>query len=140
MEQRKHGVRTRASKYSYILPTVAYFVCRSRPSSPRLGRRFLNDLSRLLLRSAEAFHRTGGNRQYSLAQFNDLAAGFYATRALHRMQPRDRMLVQWMSESVPLEEQAERLDMTYAAVQRAGLRAVERFRKVYELIVSRSEG
>lgn len=63
-----------------------------------------------------------------------------ATRALHRLPPRDRSLVRWMSEGVDLREQAEKLDMTYEAAQRAGLRAVERFRKIFRLIVRQSSG
>ena len=47
---------------------------------------------------------------------------------------RDRNLVQMASEGVPLREQAERLQLSYAAVQKAGLRALERFRKAYELV------
>lgn len=61
----------------------------------------------------------------------------YAARAVHRLPPRDRQFVRWMSEDVPIEEQAERLGMTYAAAQRAGLRALERFRKVFRLITER---
>lgn len=62
-----------------------------------------------------------------------------AAKAAHRLPPRDRKLVRWMSEGVPIEEQAERLGMSYAAAQRAGHRALDRFRKVFRLITSRGE-
>lgn len=57
-----------------------------------------------------------------------------AAQALAALPDRDRDLVKWMSEGVPLREQAERLGIAYLAAQRAGLRAVERFRKTFELI------
>lgn len=57
-----------------------------------------------------------------------------ATRALATLPERDRRLVEWMSEGVPLDTQAQRLACSYAAVQRAGLRAVERFRRAFHLL------
>jgi len=57
-----------------------------------------------------------------------------ATRSLAALPERDRRLVEWMSEQVPLEDQAARLGISYAAVQRAGVRAQERFRKTFELV------
>jgi DNA-directed RNA polymerase specialized sigma24 family protein len=57
-----------------------------------------------------------------------------AARALAVLLPRDRQLVQWASEDVPVAEQAERLGIGYDAAQRAGLRALERFRKAYRLV------
>ena len=60
-----------------------------------------------------------------------------ATRALAALPDRDQQLVQWNAEQVPLTEQAERLAMSYAAVQKAGLRAQERFRKTFELMMRR---
>lgn len=61
-----------------------------------------------------------------------------ATRALAALPTRDQQLVQWHSEKVSLEDQASRLNITYAAAQKAGLRALERFRKTFELLTSRS--
>ncbi|HEX9795318.1 MAG TPA: sigma-70 family RNA polymerase sigma factor [Planctomycetota bacterium] len=61
-----------------------------------------------------------------------------STKALAVLPERDRKLVCWMSEEVPLEEQAARLDMSYAAAQRAGLRALERFRKAFQLLSERA--
>ena len=55
-------------------------------------------------------------------------------RALAALPERDRQLVRWQSEGVPLAEQAERLGLSYAATQRAGLRALERLRKVWRLL------
>ncbi len=60
-----------------------------------------------------------------------------ATRALAALPDRDQQLVQMASEQVPLNEQAERLDMSYAAAQKAGLRAHERFKKTFELMLRR---
>ncbi len=62
-----------------------------------------------------------------------------ATRALDLLLPRDRKLVVWSSEGVDIDEQAERLGLSYAAVTQARRRALERLRKSYEL-VSRREG
>ena len=56
-----------------------------------------------------------------------------ATRALSLLPERDRSLVRWASEGVDLTEQAERLGLGYAAVQRAAHRAVERLRGTLEL-------
>ena len=63
-----------------------------------------------------------------------------ATRALATLPERDRQLVTWATEGLELEEQARRLRLSYAAVQRAGLRAQERFRKAFELLTPRAEG
>lgn len=60
-----------------------------------------------------------------------------ATRALAALPDRDRQLVQWTSQQVAIEDQAERLDVTYAAAQKAGLRAQERFRKTFTLLLRR---
>lgn len=57
-----------------------------------------------------------------------------AARALAVLLPRDRQLVQWMSEDVPLAEQAARLGLAYDAAQRAARRALDRFRKAFRLI------
>jgi DNA-directed RNA polymerase specialized sigma24 family protein len=57
-----------------------------------------------------------------------------ATRALATLPERDRDLVRWMSEGIELEEQGRRLGLGYAAVQRAGLRATERFKKAFRVV------
>ncbi len=57
-----------------------------------------------------------------------------SARALAVLPDRDRKLVRWAGEGVPLGVQAERLEVSYAAAQRAGLRAMERFRKAFQLI------
>ncbi len=59
-----------------------------------------------------------------------------AAKSLDALPDRDRDLVRWMSEGVPLDQQAERLTCSYAAVQRASLRAVERFRKAYSVLAA----
>ena len=58
-----------------------------------------------------------------------------ATRALSALPDRDQKLVQWNADQMPLAEQADHLAMSYAAVQKAGLRAQERFRKTFELMM-----
>lgn len=63
-----------------------------------------------------------------------------ATRVLDALPPRDRDLVRWSAAGIALEEQATRLEISYAAVQRASLRAVERFRKTFRLAVDRRRG
>lgn len=60
-----------------------------------------------------------------------------AVAALAALPPRDRDLVRWTSEDVPLEKQAERLGITYDAAKQARLRALERFRKAFELAARR---
>lgn len=57
-----------------------------------------------------------------------------ATRALDLLLPRDRDLMSWAAEGIDLREQAQRLDLSYAAVTQAKKRATERFRKAYELV------
>ncbi len=66
---------------------------------------------------------TGAGRREQLA----LAAKVIATLA-----ERDQQLIRWMSEDVPLEEVARRLDVGYEAAKRARLRAMERFRVAFE--------
>ncbi len=60
-----------------------------------------------------------------------------ALEALATLFPKDRDLVRWSSEDVPLEEQATRLGVSYDAAKQARLRALERFRKAYELSTRR---
>jgi RNA polymerase sigma factor (sigma-70 family) len=60
-----------------------------------------------------------------------------ALEALATLLPKDRDLVRWSSEDVPLEEQAARLGVSYDAAKQARLRALERFRKAYELSTRR---
>lgn len=61
-----------------------------------------------------------------------------AVAVLGTLPPRDRKLVLWMTQDVPLAEQAARLGVSHAAAQRAGLRAVERFQKTFRLVVMRA--
>lgn len=60
-----------------------------------------------------------------------------AVQALATLLPRDRDLVQWSSEDLPLEEQARRLGLGYDAAKQARMRAIERFRKAFRLATSR---
>lgn len=59
----------------------------------------------------------------------------FATRALSMLLERDRNLVSWAAEDKPLEEQAEILGLTYRATVVARQRALERYRKTYELVL-----
>ncbi len=56
-----------------------------------------------------------------------------AVKALAVLRPRDRRLVRWTAEDMPLEEQASRLSISYTAARQARARAVERFRKAFRL-------
>jgi len=62
-----------------------------------------------------------------------------AMKAVASLPPRDRDLVTWMSEGLSIQEMAGRLAITYAAAERARLRALERFRKAFELLVNIGE-
>ena len=57
-----------------------------------------------------------------------------AALAMEGLPPRDRELVRLMTRDVPIAATAERLGMSEAAAQRARLRAVERFRKIYRIL------
>jgi RNA polymerase sigma factor (sigma-70 family) len=57
-----------------------------------------------------------------------------AAKALTVLLPRDRDLVVWHADGVPLAEQAQRLGISHDAASRAALRAVERFRKAFRLL------
>ena len=59
-----------------------------------------------------------------------------ATQVVSLLSERDRKLIQWMSEDLPLEEVASRLGLTYDAAKRARLRAIDRFRATFELLSS----
>ena len=56
-----------------------------------------------------------------------------AVRVLGALLERDRNLVQWSSQGVSLEEMAKRLGISYAAAQRAHLRALDRYRKAFQM-------
>jgi DNA-directed RNA polymerase specialized sigma24 family protein len=56
-----------------------------------------------------------------------------ALRAVAALPPRDRDLVRWSSEGIPLAEQATRLGLGYDATQRAAHRALARLRQTMEL-------
>ncbi|HKD99583.1 MAG TPA: sigma-70 family RNA polymerase sigma factor [Planctomycetota bacterium] len=62
-----------------------------------------------------------------------------ATRALEVLSSRDRQLVEWIVEDVPLDDVAKRLGVGYEAAKRARLRAMERFRAVVEAIERSTE-
>ena len=55
-------------------------------------------------------------------------------RALAVLSPRDRQLVTWATEDLPLQEQASSLGLTYPAAQKAAQRALERLRKAFRLL------
>lgn len=56
-----------------------------------------------------------------------------AVLVLAALPPRDRDLVRWTCEDVDPAEQAQRLGLSHEAVDRARRRALERFRKAFEL-------
>jgi DNA-directed RNA polymerase specialized sigma24 family protein len=55
-------------------------------------------------------------------------------RAMELLLPRDRDLVRWSAEDVPLEDQAARLGVAYEAVGKARQRALDRFKKTFALV------
>lgn len=57
-----------------------------------------------------------------------------AVRAVGMLLPRDREIITWTNEGVPIAEQARRLDLSCAAAERARSRAVERLRRAYSLL------
>jgi RNA polymerase sigma factor (sigma-70 family) len=60
-----------------------------------------------------------------------------AVKALSLLPKADRDLVRWRSEDVPLTEQASQLGLSYAALDSASRRALDRFRKSFRLLSSR---
>jgi DNA-directed RNA polymerase specialized sigma24 family protein len=61
----------------------------------------------------------------------------FAVKALSLLPKADRDLVQWRSEDVPLGEQASKLGLSYAALDSASRRAIERYRKSFRLLTGR---
>jgi RNA polymerase sigma factor (sigma-70 family) len=61
-----------------------------------------------------------------------------ADEALTMLLPRDAELVRGQADGLTLDEEAERLEISYAAAQRARLRALERYRKAF-LLLARSQ-
>ena len=54
-----------------------------------------------------------------------------AVQVLSALPERDARMVRWSSEGVTLQEQADRLEISYEAAKKAGQRALERFREAY---------
>lgn len=63
-----------------------------------------------------------------------------ATKVVALLGERDQSLINWMSQDVPLEEVAKRLDLSYEAAKRARLRAIDRFRTTFELLAGQQGG
>ena len=57
-----------------------------------------------------------------------------AALAMDGLPPRDRELVKLMSAGASIADIAAQMDMTETATQRARLRAIDRFRKIYEIV------
>jgi RNA polymerase sigma factor (sigma-70 family) len=57
-----------------------------------------------------------------------------AEEALTMLLPRDAELVRGQADGLTIEDEAERLEISYAAAQRARLRALERYRKAFLLL------
>ena len=57
-----------------------------------------------------------------------------AAKALDSLPERDQQLVRWRSEGRELEEQARELDLSYAAAQRASLRAWTRYESALRVL------
>jgi RNA polymerase sigma factor (sigma-70 family) len=63
-----------------------------------------------------------------------------AMKALSVLFPRDRELLEGFGAGLSVEETAERLGLSYEAAKRARQRAIERFRKTFELLLARGRG
>jgi RNA polymerase sigma factor (sigma-70 family) len=61
-----------------------------------------------------------------------------AAKALALLLPRDRLLVEWSAEEVPVHEMAQRIGLTPDAASKARSRALERLRKTHELVLRRA--
>ena len=61
-----------------------------------------------------------------------------AALAMDGLPARDRQLVQMVTSGASIESVAERLRISPAAAQKARLRALDRFRKIYEIVLRRS--
>ena len=59
----------------------------------------------------------------------------FAVRAINALLPRDQQIVEWLREGRSDADLAESLGVTAEAAARARLRAIERFRRAYELLV-----
>ncbi len=57
-----------------------------------------------------------------------------AAQAVDVLLPRDQKLVAMIQEGLTIEEIAQALELSYDAAERARLRAIERFKKSYELL------
>jgi len=57
-----------------------------------------------------------------------------AATALDGLPPRDREIVRWMSAGASIDDLARQLGIGRAAAQRARLRAVERFKKIFTIV------
>ncbi len=77
------------------------------------------------LASSQTSPSTAASRNESVA---------LAVKALGILFPRDRDLIVWMTEDVPLEEMARRLGVGHDAAKKARERAVTRFRKAFALL------
>jgi len=62
-----------------------------------------------------------------------------AARAIDGLPPRDQAIMRMMARDLSVREIAERLSTSEAAAQKARLRAVERFRKIYTILERSAE-
>lgn len=58
-----------------------------------------------------------------------------AARAMDGLPPRDRELVRLMTHGAGIDTVAQRLELSASAAQRARLRAMDRFRKIYAIMM-----
>ena len=59
-----------------------------------------------------------------------------AALALDLLLPRDRALIEGICAGLDLSEQAQKLSITYDAAERARLRALERFRRCFQIVLA----
>lgn len=86
-----------------------------------------------MLRITLAEHPTTG-RPGPLTAAEQSEQLLLASRAMDGLPERDRELVRLMNQDLPVREIAGRLGLSEAAAQRARLRAMERFRKIFVIL------
>lgn len=105
-----------------------WFACKRHPGA--LLRLSVSGLGGDRLERRELADSTAGPRTFAFRREQLLLA----VRALAMLLPRDRDIITWTTEDVPLVVQAERLGITPQAAERARSRAVERLRKAFSVL------
>ncbi|MBK7403500.1 MAG: hypothetical protein IPJ41_02415 [Phycisphaerales bacterium] len=108
-----------------------WFACKRHPGA--LLRLSVSGLGGERLERRELADSAAGPRTFAFRREQLLLA----VRALAMLLPRDKDLITWTTEDVPLTVQAERLGITPQAAERARSRAIERLRKAFAVLEGR---